>query len=392
MPHTNEGTLHALLDGELPPEEQREVELHLEECAECARRRDEARQFMVGADLLLEGLDHLDPAGPSPNPDAVPVGDAEKLILFPFPPENVHQPPRRFPWAALVWIVSIAVAVGAGYVLSQNRNPVGDRTGGQSTAVVSDLERQQAQAPAPAPAPLTPPSVQPADTFATADTALTGLAADAADSEFDSTGDETELAQTPPPVPKRQPAQQQPAQRQPESSTSASRPRTVPPPAPAQQSEPAPNDVAANPAPGSVDTQTSPPPQPVSNPEANLERRSGIYLRIGLDEARRMLGSPLHVIDGLRPQFIGMVAAGRAPGADPTRPAIRVVYLDAAQRMILLDQQRLPIGDSGRDRPRQPTITSSPAGPVAGWVKGDVWLALHGVSADALQDLAGRVR
>lgn len=373
MPHTNEGTLHALLDGELPPEEQREVELHLEECPECARRRDEARQFLVGADLLLEGLDHAGAAGPGPQPDAVPVGDAEKLILFPFPPENVRQPPRRFPWAALAWVASIALAVGAGYVVSQNRGGDDDQISGQSTAVVSEMERQGATPPATA----VPADTAPAFTPPAVDTAFAELTPD---SEFDSTADETELAQAPPPqTTRREPVRTEPKptprqqQRQPES----------PPPAPV---------VQTNPEPSNPDTETAAEPPAASSPEANLERRSGIYLRIGLDEARRMLGSPLHVIDGLRPQFIGMVAAGRTPGADPARPAIRVVYLDAAQRMILLDQQRLPIGDSGRDRPRQPTITNGPSGPVAGWVKGDVWLALHGISADALQDLAGRVR
>jgi hypothetical protein len=113
-----------------------------------------------------------------------------------------------------------------------------------------------------------------------------------------------------------------------------------------------------------------------------LEERAQIYLRIGLDEAVRQLGGPVHVIEGMTPQFIGLVRGQQVPGASPRRPVVRVVYLDPRGRMILLDQQRLD--------------PSQAPGSVSGnlrWVIGDVMLYLRGEpSPDVLRSLQARVR
>jgi hypothetical protein len=37
-----------------------------------------------------------------------------------------------------------------------------------------------------------------------------------------------------------------------------------------------------------------------------MEERAQVYLRIGLDEASRQLGRPVHAIEGMTPLFLGL--------------------------------------------------------------------------------------
>jgi hypothetical protein len=90
----------------------------------------------------------------------------------------------------------------------------------------------------------------------------------------------------------------------------------------------------------------------------------------------------VHVIEGMTPQFIGLVRGQQVPGADARRPVVRVVYLDPRGRMILLDQQRL-------DQSQAPAASSGNLR----WVIGDVMLYLRGEpSQDVLRSLQARVR
>jgi hypothetical protein len=112
------------------------------------------------------------------------------------------------------------------------------------------------------------------------------------------------------------------------------------------------------------------------------EQRAQTYLRIGLDEASKQLGRPVHVIEGRSALFMGLALGRTSPGADATRPVVRVVYQDSQGRLILLDQQRL--------RPGQ--ATSAP-GADPHWIVGEVSLHLSGeVSPDVLRNLRARVR
>jgi hypothetical protein len=112
------------------------------------------------------------------------------------------------------------------------------------------------------------------------------------------------------------------------------------------------------------------------------EQRAGTYLRIGLDEAAKQLGRPVHVIEGRSALFMGLAQGRLSPGADATRPVVRVVYQDAQGRLILLDQQRL--------RPGQPT---SAPGAEPHWTVGEIALHLSGeVGPDVLRSLRARVR
>ena len=57
MSHLEEGTIHAWLDGALPPDEALRVEAHARECAQCAAMVAEARGFIAGASRIASSLD-----------------------------------------------------------------------------------------------------------------------------------------------------------------------------------------------------------------------------------------------------------------------------------------------------------------------------------------------
>jgi hypothetical protein len=112
-----------------------------------------------------------------------------------------------------------------------------------------------------------------------------------------------------------------------------------------------------------------------------LDQRAQIYLRIGLDEAARQLGGPVHGIEGMSPVFIGLAQRPLLAGADSIQPVVRAVYLDPNGRLILLDQQRIRRG------PSVPRTT------VDRWPAGSVMLYLHGeASPQTIRNLRPRVR
>jgi Putative zinc-finger len=59
MPHLDEGTIHAWLDGALPDEERANVERHVAGCESCAAGVAEARGFVAGATRILSALDDV---------------------------------------------------------------------------------------------------------------------------------------------------------------------------------------------------------------------------------------------------------------------------------------------------------------------------------------------
>jgi hypothetical protein len=132
------------------------------------------------------------------------------------------------------------------------------------------------------------------------------------------------------------------------------------------------------PAPARADAPAATEPLPPRTPE----QRSQIYLRIGLDEAAKQLGSPVHVIEGMTPELIGLTYGRLVAGADPNRPVVRVVYVDSRGRMILLDQQRMRTGQA----------PDAAEGSLR-WSVGDVMLYLRGEPGpDVLRSLQRRVR
>jgi len=58
-PHVDEGTMHAWLDGALPADESRAVELHVASCETCAAAAAEARGLIAASTRILSALDDV---------------------------------------------------------------------------------------------------------------------------------------------------------------------------------------------------------------------------------------------------------------------------------------------------------------------------------------------
>lgn len=404
--HLDEGTLHAFLDGELDSDQQAEVERHLADCAECSRNADGTRSMLLEADDLIE---RLDPPPVVMLPEGRSMGGGnrmEPVVLIPPEPETPRPGPGR-PYRApaqkrpkrpfapprtgrrVLIAAGLAAVAGIGYLT------IGDG---------DDAARDVQLASSPAPPEPTMSSFEraPAPVAGAADGAEVAEGAEVADSGAgDSAGvaeagaaggvevaaaDEGAEARSRAAAPPARPA---PA-RQERSAAQIAADRQAAADLAQQEAE---RDVAARtqaileetaaqqaPAQGGAAAARA---AQAAAPDAAsaLERRAGVYSRIGLDEARRMLGSPAHAILDLRPQFVGLAASSGVPGADPGRPLVRVVYLDPSQRLIMLDQQR----QSG-DLPQSTDNLIVMA-------RGGVRLWLHGAVPPAtLRDLAERVR
>jgi hypothetical protein len=101
--HADEGTLHELIDGSLPPAERRRMEEHLARCEGCRARLAEARDLVRLTAGLVEALDLVAPDRGVPRPTR----------------RRIH--PRVAGWAA-----SIVAAIGIGFAarpLLQGRAP-----------------------------------------------------------------------------------------------------------------------------------------------------------------------------------------------------------------------------------------------------------------------------
>ena len=132
MSHPDDGTIQALLDGELSPGERGRVESHLAACASCAARLAEARAFMEEADQLVEVL-----TVPDRPTRAVPRARPRVLLR------------------TLAWAASIVMAVGIGYwgrgtiPTDSRESPDGDMAKVAATAAPA-AKPVEDEAPAPA--------------------------------------------------------------------------------------------------------------------------------------------------------------------------------------------------------------------------------------------------
>ncbi|MDQ5841229.1 MAG: zf-HC2 domain-containing protein [Chloroflexota bacterium] len=400
MSHLDEGTLHALLDGELELAEVREIQTHLGTCAACDSRLQDVKQFLAEADRLVGALET--PAGsararsePAP-PPARPVAPLREPpspwepppeLLIPDSGEKIepHRWGRTFRWAAIILVV-----FGIGRMIDGALRPARPRLEitardlappATPQAVVSPQETgrpEPAKARENRPAPVNrtpigkaapepkPPADQPApatvstvDELDTAGAAMKDSVAVPEDTQTLAVEGRTDTAAEPSSEDQDVSTRQAAAAALEELDRERLRSRanaataSLPPPR------------------AEVPAAAAPPPAP-----RTLEQRAQVYLRIGLDEAVTQLGRPVHVIEALTPEFIGLALGRLVPGADPSRPVVRVVYLDRG-RMILLDQQRLRTGQA--------------PGAAAGnlrWALGDVMLYLHGeAGAEMLRGL-----
>lgn len=134
MPHVDDGTLHALLDGALRAEEPAradEAEAHLQTCADCRARLDQATEIRALASDVLASLDAED--GHAVSPD---FGDVlARAARHTGPSRTVpgaHDDTvfRQYRWTRRVaWAATIVVALGTGYFVRDLVGPAAQRPG-----------------------------------------------------------------------------------------------------------------------------------------------------------------------------------------------------------------------------------------------------------------------
>jgi anti-sigma factor RsiW len=424
MSHLDEGTLHALLDGELDLHEVKEIQAHIGSCAACGTRLREVKEFHGESDRLVGVLEV--PAAPSRRtavsaeaPEAEPdasapyaVATAERAARRPPrssgpaaepPPLLLPENPdygrgrfiRRMRWAALV-----LVTVGAGYYANQARQSGGfDMDGFPLPEAVSDsipgavvsneetaapeepgstsasLPVESKKAEAAVPKRVAPraeaPAAEPSDPAASAGGVI-------AKTNYQESRDEAEDAE----ALADQEEEAPPATRESDVRAEAARAlRRLDQERQADRADAATAALDSLRRREALARQTAAAAAPAPAPRTP-EQRAQIYLRIGLDEAAKQLGGPVHVIEGRSPLFMGLALGRNSPGADAARPVVRVVYQDSQGRLILLDQQR-----------RRPGQATSSPGSDPHWIVGEVSLHLSGeVGAEVLRSLRTRVR
>jgi hypothetical protein len=484
MPHVDEGTLHALLDGELGAAEVLEVQTHFATCAACAARLDEARQMLAETERLVAALEPPAGGGAARAPRLVvgrPMIPVDPVVLIPHNPTPTEV--RRSRFKIMAWAASFLVIVGAGFLglemrnsLPGNRRPsslrirpeeftfANDRTadsGGSgraaskpAPAAVDSLSQSTVPSPqalaekapsAPAPRAATPPAgpapdkgaanqaapaqpktpPPPAKTGASPSTAKGGtpVAELAVGAAAGKAAGGTPPARTAPGKAEAAPAPAAPvketagtpqssdeskatedqatqrSQGQSAEDRDASVDRALSDKATADLDREQMRQRAAA-ATAALDrereeeraaaaeaarrqeaaaAESSPP---------TVDQKANVSRRIGLDEAARQLGGPLHAIDGMTRQLVGLVSPRVVPGADTARPVVRAVYVDRNGRTLYLDQQRARPGQL--DLPFTPQV--GPNGQLS-WMVGPVLLVLQSdLPQDSLRALARRVR
>ncbi len=322
MSHLDEGTLHALLDGEVPSADLSAVERHLANCRECQVRLEEARAFRNEAFGLIETLDeavHREPVGASANRDMFfespdPASSLrETAPVSPAPAPAAKRaasgseqtggrtiPPVR-PWVRwgrpLSWAATIVVAVGLGYTWRGRSGP--DQT---SPAAVSERVA--------------------ADTRSFADSAPRDAAgvANPVEPQAQLRATPSEPAAPPPARPEARAVPRQESAQPPVATSSAAdrdvaKAAAAPAPAPRAAESPALNRMAAARARTGDTTRLLPIERPIALSEVITTGVTSRPPSISADSAIRLLGGSLRLIEGWNPDRYELV--------DST---VRVVY------------------------------------------------------------------
>lgn len=192
MPHVDEGRLHAYLDGGLQSEDadaSRALERHLDGCADCRARLEDARRLRDDASALLEGaaLEVALPPFSQIRERAGRSADASR----PAARTSIRRRLVGTPFGRLAWAASLVLALGLGWLL---RDRMPERT-----------ERIAFELPAaPAGDPVRRPSAGSAGSEAASSSEV--LREQVAVSERPGSGDTRTAAQDDPPAPARRAA------------------------------------------------------------------------------------------------------------------------------------------------------------------------------------------
>jgi len=132
MRHLDEGTIHAWLDGQLPPDEAQHVEAHFAECRPCADAVAEARGLIAASSRILTALDNV-PGDVVPKQAPFPtdaetaranaIADAAADAIVPLDLVVQRRPRRWFNGASLAAAAAVVVGVGTVAVMRQAAGP-----------------------------------------------------------------------------------------------------------------------------------------------------------------------------------------------------------------------------------------------------------------------------
>lgn len=380
MQHPDDNLLTEWLDGELDATVAAGLDAHLADCTACHARAQALHAIASEADGLLAELEADGTAAPGAGMSienaASPVERGSPIVLLPY---NEMAYWRRSSWRRMVGIAAtLVVAAGAGWLALRP-----DAPGARVDSEILSSTQTPGASPGPLAAELADSDVsasidsstQPA-TLAAETTDVRGSRTLAVEPSSQAAGDAEPVtlaqADAPAPAPEERPNFGQP---------------TVTPVAPRQESARARSVPAFSAGISAREPErvaelkvTSSRPEPPA-----IERDAQLSTRIGLDEAREQLGGNLHVIEGLRPEMVGLVPGRLVAGADPSRPVVRVVYVGTDGQAFFLDQQR--VGDA------LPSARASVSQTPGTWMAGNVQLRLHGeLSQDSLNGLARRVK
>lgn len=386
MSHLDEGTLHALLDGELAGAEHREVEAHLGACASCRAALEEAKALFAEADALVAKVD-LPPSGTTRTPPLAGGGTR-----------------RGIPWQRVGLAATVLLAVGLG-LLARWESPDGarvaqptlakmtDSSPAAAPAAASEADTRRPTAPAAeAGAPREEERQAPAPAAILPDRALRNEVTPSANQPA-SPG---QLAAKPaPPAP----------QAGDEASGVGAVTDKVSEPVTALQggASPSRSDAGSAERRDAAPVAASPPARATGETRAmvptdiRLKRERVIqYRTVAMEEAVRILGGSIRLVDGLTPV---RVLAGR-----DTPATVRVVYEDPPGRELWLDQERPPVGQEAQPVPGQRPTALLPGDtlvtPTAEGARSLQWIDQSGFTlgltgylpADSLRAVARRVQ
>jgi hypothetical protein len=436
MGHVDDGTLNALLDGELDAAAGEEIRSHVAGCPECARRLEEARRFLAEADDLLGVLAVPPPAvAPAASPRRVSKTAKEVAIdldgathkspaIVPEPSPDLsrggpggraRRPP--FDFTTLAWAATLVLALGVGFLANEvrhGREPLARSEGGAGVPAPAAPESASVTAAAPAP----------------------GRPADAAKAG----------------VPRGRAASTQVAARS--SGRSRGRPHQVPRPTRKPQMPNAGKQLAIGERPGAQapvaaegaavlagvagrrDTAAAgraAPAGALGGAAADRAARAPVpalargavepraaanaaeeaappaaFRPATLAEAVARLDGAIRLIDGMQVDAVEVGPGRLVPGADRAHDVVRVVYRHTAGGRLQLDEQRVGVPADTAAIAREGVVfenvgmafgdtlvTASVGGQVrVRWISRDgFWLSLTGpLPADSLRTLVGRIR
>jgi len=438
MSHVDDGTLNALLDGELDDAEAAEARAHLAACTECAARFQDAQRFLDEAADLLAVLTpaarEVRPAEALARPEPGPAGVAPLAPVAPAGPTAPGGPPRlisrtareiavdldgathkspaispNFPrageplptpdpsfsrrevlplsrpayrrpdWATLAWAASVVLAIGVGYLANEvkhGRTTVASAREGAAPA--SDSVAAGASVRAAAARTARQPSAPAKD--------LGSLAANT-------------LGPKPAAARGRKPPSRQGV-------ADAAQLAAAPTTAGVAMDAPAAELAAARAAPSPA--AAAPGAAGVLGARAQARPAAPTFQLTNVDEAASRLSGTLLTVEGLALESVKIGPGTLVPGAVPTRDVVRLAYVEPSGRRLQLDQQRLPHArDASREaraRAVPPTlglgygdtlVTIGPAGEArVRWLdRSGHWMSLMGnMPADSLRALLTRIR